>query len=265
MAVETAISYQLPLDYPSSCERNLPSSYLEMLPDELLLKILVYVMSEQSPFSLENCIDCARTGQLFRSAAYSRLWHKTHLTDWLLINTTCRRIRHIGWEAFFTSKTVFASQSLGTKLIMSEDEPGWSPVSRPLFHASLLDYVRDLVIAPVNVQSASGFAKIPQFLQSFSNLRTCTLQISYRQGDSIDFVKDRRLIGKPTNPRRFSGMGMNTTQELKRRLVALGVSKKIDLKLAVCPHLDMTTTWYENILERNIFPMLDLRIELSSM
>lgn len=251
---------------PSSYEQRLvPSSYLEMLPDELLLKILVYVMTEQSPFSLENCIDRARSSQRVKSAIYSQRWHKTHLRDWVLINSTCRRLRHVGWEAFFTSKTVFASQSLGSKLVDDDDTAtaGWCPASRPLFHASLLDYVRDLVIAPVNVQSASDFAKIPAFLQSFTNLKKCTLQISYRQGDSIDYVKDRTVLGKKEKVRRF-GMGRDTTQELKRRLVALGVSKKIELRLAVCPHLNMTTSWYENILERNIFPVLDVRISLLS-
>ncbi|KAI1125730.1 hypothetical protein F5Y10DRAFT_246439 [Nemania abortiva] len=95
-------------------------SYINRVPDELLLQILKDAMEVTSPFFPEGDVRC-RSNLLeypfpFPHYLVAFPSQVNHLRDWRLVTSTCRRIRRVGMEAFFRTKTIVMSTSFPGKL-----------------------------------------------------------------------------------------------------------------------------------------------------
>ena len=93
-----------------------PSTELMCLPNENLSTILAYAMVTTEPVDLPSCIHKGRNHweKPPRDAGLYEKWldqlddsQKRHQVDWIMVNSTSRRFRNVGKEAFFTNK-IFA-------------------------------------------------------------------------------------------------------------------------------------------------------------
>ncbi|KAM5348695.1 hypothetical protein ACJ41O_008519 [Fusarium nematophilum] len=121
----------------------------DRLSDELVLKILLEFLDDQTPLWLDFCVQLPRHQYPREQTGWDTLpksllpdpggWtysagevgkHLTsaveppqavHARDWLAVNSTCRRFRRLGKALFFSAKTVVVSWAMLKKLQPEED------------------------------------------------------------------------------------------------------------------------------------------------
>lgn len=290
---------------------------LDRLPDELMKSIIDHVMTKEQPFWLQHCIELPRhrmantdhdwdwLGPSLRvdrsSVRYSRAdvqekltaaVHPTqadHLRDWRIVNSTCRRIRSLGKESFFSSKRIVLSFELAKRLQAGRSwleltpagkTEAWTRHRNRTFEL-LTDYtyktpasvtgsiwlalsgedqrlalsrIRDAVIIEVPHSSASHYLKLPSSLGVFPQLARCIVVMYYRRDDGVVPIKIH-MGGRDADD--AIGLSVGT---LARLLHNVGMDAKIELGIGLC----RGDTWehHQQKLERNIYPLLRYRAKL---
>lgn len=102
-----------------------------------------------------------------------------HFLDWVIVNSTCRRLRTIGKESFFSTKTfvftnrLFAAFCEGNaKNLSCADQ------------TSALEYITKVIVHMKPVSVASQFLCLPKY-QRFGRLRQMSIQPGVRGDESI--------------------------------------------------------------------------------
>ncbi|KAI8635368.1 hypothetical protein F5Y19DRAFT_482600 [Xylariaceae sp. FL1651] len=120
-----------------------PASRLESLPTELLQHILGYALLRKGAFfvtvrySSHGVLDSISPGQWLGNCFIAGPYELMHKRDWVLVNTTSRRIRGIGKELFFGTRPFAVDPRVGD---LTEHFTMWQEV--PSFCRADLDLAR---------------------------------------------------------------------------------------------------------------------------
>ncbi|KAH8664651.1 hypothetical protein BX600DRAFT_464801 [Xylariales sp. PMI_506] len=245
---------------------------LEGLPDELLQHVLDYVMVHDSPFyidydtrpqegafhggywppsSLSLAPNHPGTSTANRASGCNNPHvdesQHAHRTDWVAINSTCRRIRRLGKPSFFRSKTICLETSTVAKLnsgtlssfMFSKDD-----------QAAAMTWIRELIILDGRTHAPAWWLGLPCVLALLPRLRSCTIIFGLLWGSRLA-VSDGAI-----------DMSHFIPTELQDMLTGIGVSRSLVLKEGAPSDLK-----WEDIhrdISRNIYPILKIRAQARS-
>ncbi|KAI1849100.1 hypothetical protein JX265_013115 [Neoarthrinium moseri] len=258
---------------PATCAAPNQANPLEKLPDEILQKILNFAMLRPSPFYIDWDRDSEKTQQgtiaFSGSAACSITMtidypHSStttrlirclpdsqaiHCADWLRINTTSRRIRRLGKEAYFANKIVAINTrrtSSDSKFFGKED------------NLLLRQRVRHVIFANLNFQSPAELMSMPRRVAVFERLQHFTLFYGFRLGDQLECLTTpmSHRVGQ-------EGAQSGVTEvppTLKDLLRRIGVPSELNMDIMVA----CGTTWefYRSSLAQHVYPMLRFKAEV---
>ncbi|KAK7954738.1 hypothetical protein PG996_015548 [Apiospora saccharicola] len=120
-----------------------------------------------------------------------------HISDWLVLNSTCTRIRRLGREAWYCSRTFAMYSNLPTLikgLGLDRGLPApYEPQSQVLKLAHTMDLSRiERVVFVDNYENTSaGLLALPKSLSLFPELRHCVLVYGYTRRATSPLNKDR--------------------------------------------------------------------------
>ncbi|KAI5926225.1 hypothetical protein F4810DRAFT_586182 [Camillea tinctor] len=250
-------------------------SPLDRLPDEVLRRILYFAMESRDPFFLEYEAQASKYLErenynvveplppVYESwsvyykhrdttALLKRRQDPTqveHMADWIIVNSTNRRIRRLGKEEFFKAKILAMTHALPGRLQTGAVRDLVSPEDRAL----ALEYARDVVILDNNPYAPSEFVGLAKSLQPLSRLRACTLLFGYYLSEPPKRIA-RAVAGTPEAEGRFK-----MPNDLRQLFVDTGVPENINLQVAVCGRIP----WHLHLdtLVQHVYPMLRFRAQ----
>lgn len=154
-----------------------PSSAMSRLPYEILSMILRFAMKSDMPVHLEHFLKLGRQFQKTNvngteisrpraPPACSESWFLNHLhpsqiepfRDWILINSTCRRFRAWGKDAFFLEKT-FVIPPMFLETLIGETAKGISAENKATARAS----IRHVVASSPHCGIMSQLMALPRY------------------------------------------------------------------------------------------------------
>ena len=238
---------------------------MDRLPDEILQKILNYVMMRDDPFCIQEYFH-DRNGGADRDL--QRLHHsqRSHLLDWLLVVGTSQRLRRLGKEAFFSQKVFVMDSQYASKLRNLEAEfltTQDQHIAVGLIRAIVLikgiflnsqdekkftAFYRTSGFSNSVIASPSSFLNLSSWVLSFPRLERLDHLFGYRPEEGVRLIVPAAQDRKPA-------WSSSAWSYFKRHLDTIGVpTSKLDMGVMICEG----TTWY--LLERglywNIIPML---------
>ncbi|KAI1366808.1 hypothetical protein F5Y08DRAFT_300156 [Xylaria arbuscula] len=258
-----------------------PLSPLEAIPEELLLLILGYAMTRNSPFQidyipLEGDPDPNNTSihdkipvhkwfypaiQLtsssgrkdplsFRVSAgcpHRRDKQETHIADWIIANSVSRRMRRLGRRAFFESKSIAIRSTVLRRTFNSlTSGTGFARIVAAT-PEPLLSYTRHLILADASEQRPTWMLSLVHLLSEdvFPALREVTLVFGHGKSDGPEWMTAAVAVAEPL------------WEELRRLLGAIGVPPRI----RVTETLGTLGNWPEHrsLLQKFIVPILELK------
>jgi hypothetical protein len=264
------------------------TSYFDLLPDEVLMDILFQFAqrSQSEIFFFEHCVNsllrnseeneiiskeaksyCQDMSIQYQHESATR-WRRrglptcqsVHCEDWLVLNTTCRRMRRLGKEIFFQTRCFAMTAALPGKL----QQRGFSALSEADQELALTR-IGDIVFVEENHNSPSGLLSLPRRLAVFSNLRSCKLLYGYRRGEGYNPVREA-MAAAVDRSRRGTGLkegqqgSKDKISELRHLLYDIGVSK--DVYIDVVYHARADREWYESQVIQTAFPMLRVKAQI---
>ena len=301
---------------------------LNRLPDELLHRILQFVLWEEQPFWLEHCTELPRhrlktdgderslsllgDGVAGGNGVYPsrvveqrltttvELSQAVHQQDWIIINSTCRRIRRLGKPLFFQTKDIAVKTSLPDKYKTRESWLDLTPEEKVLAWEANERRIHDDLTNPwmrsteprAGNDSNSDNPKLRHKLSGLS-LEDQTLALAEMRHiillDVDQFSPSRlckmtRLLanfpktqfcvlamgyreGEGVVPFVDYGPGPKHEHEMNRTVAVLaellrelGVSKSLRISVGVFKGLQWT--YYNDHLVKDTFPMLRFRAKL---
>lgn len=252
------------------------ASNLDRLADETLQYILDLAMERDSPFYIDNpsmgknlSLDFKRwyfpppilesstgakdplfsqTGPYGNIPLHQRTPQSTHRADWILINSTSRRIRRLGKLSFFRAKTIAMKEELPGRLQRKD----FTSIKRmmPNDQALALSCIRDVVIVDPKEQAPSWYLQLPRLLAAFPCLRRCTLLFGFRAygADDVEWVTAAFALANPVSL---------VMQEL---MAGIGLPGNLRLEETMGPG----GTWAKqrDNMEKFVFPMLRLKVQM---
>ena len=228
-----------------------PSSSISCIPNEIVLMILRHTMRSDVPVYLDhfwklgrqlqeirngNDTECSETDsskietRLSKSSgsACSESWFLQqldpsqieHYRDWLAINSTCRRFRALGKEAFFADKTfIFRPDLLNT---LCGETTKTTRVARA--------YMRD-VIALLSHSCASQIVTLPRY-HALQSLRSLSIQIVRDDFEIFSRINAPPLKRDPL-PEELSNLLRKIGLQVDRLQVDLQVDKEDRIQMIV--------------------------------
>ncbi|KAI0415136.1 hypothetical protein F5X98DRAFT_347542 [Xylaria grammica] len=228
---------------------NSSNAYFDRLPDEILLMILNDVMERGSPFFPEYCVQtandsrdpCHLSNLNTRTAHFLSSQH-IHLKNWLFVNTTSRRIRSVGREAFFGSKTIAMNSSLPERLRNGTFSAFGSALDQKL----ALHNIRSIILVDLTMYIASVFLQLPKTLHAFPRLENCMILVGFRRREPVLLISETEKVDVPA--------------ELTRLLGRIGLASGMMPKMALCKGLQ----WPElrMMLTRDVYPALRVKADI---
>ncbi|KAI3338524.1 hypothetical protein F4824DRAFT_459519 [Ustulina deusta] len=233
---------------------SIPSSiaYFDRLPDEILLKILNDAMEHESPFFPEYCVQTSKVRRESQVPCHhSRLRARTadflssqyiHLDTWLFVNITSRRIRRLGREAFFSSKTIAMNSSLPERLRNGT----FSALGNAFDQELALHNIRSIILVDLTMHIASVFLQLPKTLRAFPNLERSMILVGFRRQEPVLLISEAERVHVPT--------------ELKQLLGTIGMASGAVPEIALCKGLQ----WPElrEMLTRDVYPALRVKADI---
>ncbi|KAI0529834.1 hypothetical protein GGR58DRAFT_285773 [Xylaria digitata] len=232
-----------------------PSSsitYFDRLPDEILLEILNNAMENESPFFPEYCVQAANERRECRPpchhvklnarTAYFLSSQHAHLDNWLFVNSTSRRIRSLGREAFFSSKIIAMNSSLPERL----HNGSFSAFGSALDQKIALRNIRAIILLDLTMYIASVFLQLPKTLHAFPRLERSTILVGFRRQEPVLLISETERVNVPV--------------ELKQLLGSIGLASGMMPKMALCKGLQ----WPELriMLTRDVYPALRVKADI---
>jgi hypothetical protein len=158
-------------------------SYFDLLSDDLLQRILVFVMERTLPVLFDDISCGLYTGETkTKNIAHDvrRLSQNDHVDDWVLINSISQRIRKLGSEAFFRGKTFGMDINFPEKILR-----GSVPFLQENVRKIALENITDVCFMEMRTHMAVDFMRLPQQAQLFPALKSCTC---LAQVDKFDHI-----------------------------------------------------------------------------
>ncbi|KAI0403456.1 hypothetical protein F4802DRAFT_571467 [Xylaria palmicola] len=179
-----------------------PVAYFDLLPDEILLKILRITMKSQFEFFPEHCLQVIQEGREGRRLSPSQ---HTHLHDWRIVNATSGRIRRLGREAFFRAKIFAMSASLPGRL-RSGAFPAFGSAAD---QALALRYIRSVVwLEPGGPLAPRLLTQMPGTLRAFRKLERVVVVFRGGRQGALGLIPRPRRVDVPPEMRRLLGEGL---------------------------------------------------------
>ncbi|KAH9883447.1 hypothetical protein F4778DRAFT_788591 [Xylariomycetidae sp. FL2044] len=156
---------------------------LDTLPDEILQ--LVLIRAVEKPKS-----------DIFVPEREFSFWdddipHRAHCLDWIILNSTNRRIRRMSEEVFFQTRCVAMRWGL-FQTLQQRQQTGNLPPPLRLIEGSV-ERIKHLALTGLNSGSPSHLLHLPRHLALFSRLRSCVLL--YDGGSDANAAKLSKLEG----------------------------------------------------------------------
>lgn len=248
---------------------------LDVFPDEVLHEILFNFAQQPKNvvFFLEHCVNNSlrnagedKTVQELITSYHAMIIHyphsgirkrqrtqlpsgqRAHCLDWLVLNTTCRRIRRLGKEIFFRTRCFAMTTMMPLKLQQRSFVPTLSKIDQQL----ALACIEDVAFVDENIHSPSGLVSLPRRLTMFPNLRSCLLVYGYRLGEGYNML--RAAVGLATRDVGGRRPGQEMALELTDLLHDIGLPAHIYVGLAFPPAIDQE--WHKREIKRSSYPML---------
>jgi hypothetical protein len=252
-------------------------SILDRLPDETLQYILDFVMARDSPFYIDNPSqkkNCSfdqhsyhrspvpksstepddppfsNTGRAGNLSIDKHSPQCIHKGDFILINSTNRRIRRLGKPSFFRAKTIAMSWELPARLHHNDF------MKTQMMHrkdqALALPYTRDIVLVNPKEQSPNWYLELPRLLAVFPCLRRCTLLFGFESEDGdVERIAVALELGDSAQPE---------TRELQQLMVGIGLPRGLKLEQA----MGHRQTWEQHRIdmEKFILPILRMKVRM---
>ncbi|KAI0162056.1 hypothetical protein GGR57DRAFT_310398 [Xylariaceae sp. FL1272] len=246
---------------------------LSIIPEELLIQILTYVLQRDSPFVIDvdpgpgeptprkSLAFLSVTNQEIatasdRSPHPHNLQRQTcHIDDWIFVNSVCRRIRRVGRPLFFATKTIAMQVGLPRRLSTPtlSQVPGFARIlkdARP--SEDFLLYVRDVVLLTALLSgppTTNWNDDVPEALRYMPALQRCTFFLAYTisgiEKDGPKGIAAAVAISKPVE------------DEFRSRLLAVGVPARIEVLETGGTEGRLKFLKYR--MHRKLYPILDAR------
>ncbi|KAI0970892.1 hypothetical protein F4678DRAFT_106900 [Xylaria arbuscula] len=222
---------------------SIPTSsiaYFDRLPDEILLQILNDAMERDSPFFPEHCVQAGKEHPKLRAIKTHFLSSQyVHLDDWLFVNILSHRIRRLGREAFFRSKTIAMNSSLAERLRNGT----FSAFGGARDQELVLRNIRSIILVDLTMYITSVFLQLPKTLRAFPNLERSTIMVGFRRQEPALLISKAERRQAPI--------------ELRRLLGNIGIDSEAVPEMALCKGL----YWAElrEMLTRDVYPALRVR------
>ncbi|CZR69224.1 uncharacterized protein PAC_19124 [Phialocephala subalpina] len=263
---------------------QMQASTLDQLSDNILQRILDLVMARDSPFYIDDprpgldrsksikwsdhhpalesstgAKDPNFTGYKGGSPLHHRTLQPVHRMDWIVINSTSRRIRALGKVSFFRVKTFAMHEELPARL--QRNDPNGIKGMMPDDQALALSYIRDIVIVNPKQSTPTSFLALPRTLAAFPFLHRCTLLFGFTihtgykydgdykgTADDVEWITAAFALGGPV------------PLKMQEHMACVGMPKDFRLEEAMGPG----SNWQEhrNLMEANIYPTLRVKSEL---
>ncbi|TGJ82188.1 hypothetical protein E0Z10_g6578 [Xylaria hypoxylon] len=227
-------------------------AYFDRLPDEILLKILCDAMEHESPFFPEYCVQAANErrecrgpfhlSKLNARTAYFLSSQYIHLNNWLFVNTTSRRVRSLGREAFFGSKTIAMNSSLPGRLRSG----AFSAFGNALDQELALRNIRSIVLVDLTMYISSVFLQLPKTLHAFPRLENSMILVGFRRQVPELLISEMERVHVPT--------------ELKQLLGSIGLASEMMPQIVLCKGIQ----WPELriMLTMDVYPVLRAKADI---
>lgn len=171
-----------------------------------------------------------------------------HCAEWLVLNTTCRRIRRLGKGVFFQTRCLAMSSTLPQRLQQRSFIPALSTTDQEL----ALARIEDVVFVDGNVHSPSDLLSLPRRLALFPRLRSCLVVYGYRESETLGELK--RYVAFAFDGELDGRRNLGIPPSLRKLLCDIGVPEDIHVDFAFPPGLDSQA--YRNEILRISAPML---------
>ncbi|KAI2633331.1 hypothetical protein GGS21DRAFT_520121 [Xylaria nigripes] len=212
---------------------------LYRLPDEILLKILTFAMENYRPFALEYSVEVFKKfrDNKARVATLARLplsqFHHAH--DWVLVNSTSRRIRELSREAFFGGKDIIMTSRFIDRLRKGTFLNFGSVQDQQ----NVLNYTRSVILVDISTHASSAMVGLPRKLRAFPRLKRSMLLFGVKDDDpSYLFCVQEKY----------------DSAELTEHLALIGVPSNVMPEFAICQGLDQNVL--EGRLVSEVYPTL---------
>ena len=223
------------------------TSFLDLLPDEILESILYFAVDRDHAFLMEKCMKpvSKKTGRLD--------WHtqSVHLRDWRMVNSTNRRIRRVGKEVFFRAKTFVMSTFFADRL-----HRGPCGALSGADRALALANIESLVIteqAEYRMLSPTALLVLPARVRPFPRLRRVVLSPEPYYSTRGDELRQVRLLVP-------GGEREEMPQAFRDLMLAIGFPEGVEPEVAApepCRFRDRPSD--PEYLEQIVYPILRVR------
>ena len=255
---------------------SFPSSRLLLLPSEIFSKVMAFLMASDVPVHLELFMDMNRVWDIYQvgiqrsriipwadtkdehlsrnattALRFSRTWwldllpksQIEHYLDWLLINSTCHRMRECGKSAFFREKPFIITTGFQTAL-RENTVRNMRPCDVALAKACIRD-----VIVPIGSHRGTAFINLPK-LHLFKDLRSLNLYMPARRDGVLEQRANKTLLVE------------SPPKELLAMLKALGLQvDKLTFHLSIVNNPPNPRRVPIEELEQGIYPLLKMLVE----
>jgi hypothetical protein len=258
------------------------------LPDEVLLDIVFWFAQrpQSDIFFLEHCVDpslrnagedalASQEASSDRPAISTHYPHAAvtsrcrrglpagqidHCADWLVLNTTCRRIRRLGKDVFFQTRCFAMTAALPGKL----QRRGFSPTLSEADQELALAHIKEVAFVDENHNTPSGLLSLPRRLAVFPSLCSCVLVYGYRRGEGYRPVREAVAVvvasyREDADTKEGQPESREITWELRDLLRDIGVPKDIHVDLAYPPGVDRD--YYRSVVRQTAYPMLHFKAQ----
>ena len=173
-----------------------------------------------------------------------------HMKHWIFVNSTGRRIRSIGKEAFFRTRAFAMSPAFVDQL-----RRGTCAAMSPKDQALALHWISDVWFLGEEASSHSYFMKLPIHVRSFPALRRCLLLYRYSSSDPEDTILaakpnviERGYLlldddGRPILER--TATSFEFAEAMKGKLVRTGFPSHVQFGLSIPDHVSRRALWRE--------------------
>ncbi|KAI1381295.1 hypothetical protein F4677DRAFT_402620 [Hypoxylon crocopeplum] len=247
-------------------------SYLDSLPDEVVKNILLHTMENDYLCHLEQHVQRSLRAALHtrrriridyrHNGTSRRLLQRAsekqvgHLIDWLVLNTTSRRIRDIGKPLFFAAKTFGMSGGFAERLRAGRVSDWISPAQQ----ARALTYMRDVAFLDFSYDTPNGLVAFPRRVNMFPNLTRCTLV--FGAWSRCRSYQDQPLCAELSLLAGGDiGGASEMPHQLRQLLLATGVPENLDLPMVLTTfHQELYLAYdYGDWLGDSVYPVLAFR------